>query len=234
VLDIDTINVSYGAIQALYNLSLRVAEGTIVAMLGGNGAGKTTILNTISGLRKPNSGSILFEGEKIDGMRPHKIVRMGIIQVPEGRKIFSDLSVSENLRLASCTRKDKKEIRKDYEEVLGLFPILHERTNYMGKELSGGEQQMLAIARGMMSKPRLLMLDEPSLGLAPIINEAIFRLIKSLHDHGMTILLSEQNATFALKIADEAYILENGKIFKHDTVEHLRSDPVVREVYLGI
>ena len=234
MLDIDTINVSYGAIQALYNLSLRVAEGTIVAMLGGNGAGKTTILNTISGLRRPNSGSILFEGEKIDGMRPHKIVRMGIIQVPEGRKIFPLLTVRENLQVGAYLQKDKKQVKRSLEKALALFPDLKDKLNAKGRELSGGQQQMLAIARGLMAQPEVLLLDEPSLGLGPLLRQQLAEKIKEINREGTTVVLVEQNARLGLMLASYGYVMENGKISLQGKSSDLLNNEEVKKAYLGL
>jgi branched-chain amino acid transport system ATP-binding protein len=232
MLKVDNISVYYGKVLAIYDVSIKVQHGVVVALLGGNGAGKSTLVNTISGLLKPAKGDIGFEGDKLDGLTPDKIVRRGIVQVPEGRKIFPDLTVEENLAIGASARRDSRDTEKSKQEVFKLFPRLLERSRHVGKNLSGGEQQMLAIGRALMAKPRFLMLDEPSLGLAPIVVREIFEIIRELNNQGTTVLLAEQNAALALKIANEAYIMKTGTIFKHDLVRNLLNDPSIREVYL--
>lgn len=232
MLTVDKISVYYGKVLAIDDVSIKVQRGVVVALLGGNGAGKSTLVNTISGVLKPAKGDIVFEGNKLYGLTPNKIVERGIVQVPEGRKIFPDLTVEENLAIGASARKDSAERENSKRMVFDLFPRLLERKRHVGKNLSGGEQQMLAIGRALMARPRFLMLDEPSLGLAPIIVREIFEIIRGLNNQGTTVLLAEQNASLALKIASEAYIMKTGTIFKHDLVTNLLSDPSIREVYL--
>jgi branched-chain amino acid transport system ATP-binding protein len=234
MLTVDRISVYYGKVRAISDVSIQVPQSMVVALLGGNGAGKSTVVNTISGLLKPTQGSILFDGNKLDNLLPDQIVKLGIVQVPEGRKIFPDLTVEENLTIGASTQKDSKEVEVSRQRVYKLFPHLRERKKQLGKNLSGGEQQMLAIARALMAKPRFLMLDEPSLGLAPLMVQEIFKIIRELNQEGATILLAEQNSTLALKIAGEAYIMTTGTIFRHDSVQNLISDTSIREVYLGV
>src|SRR3972149_6328446 len=212
LLEIDSLNVYYGVIHALKGISFHIKKGEIVTLIGANGAGKSTTINTISGLLKPKSGAITFGEKRIDRLLPHKIVELGISQAPEGRKIFPNLSTLENLELGAYCRKDKKGIKKDMERVFELFPRLKERIKQNAGTLSGGEQQMLAIGRALMSSPRLLLLDEPSLGLAPLLVKAIFEVIKEINTKGVSIILVEQNAYQALKIATRGYVLETGKI----------------------
>ncbi len=233
MLKIDHISVSYGKVRAISDVSIDVAQGSVVALLGGNGAGKSTVVNTVSGLLRPTQGSIFFEGRKLDGFSPDRIVKQGIVQVPEGRKIFPDLTVEENLMIGASTQKLPQEVQGSRGRVYERFPVLRDRRNQKGKNLSGGEQQMLAIGRALMAKPKFLMLDEPSLGLAPLMVEEIFRIIRELNREGTTVLLAEQNSTLALKVAGEAYILVTGTIFRHDSVQNLISDTSIREVYLG-
>jgi len=233
MLTADHISVYYGKVRAISDVSIKVPQGAAVALLGGNGAGKSTVVNTISGLLKLAQGNILFEGTKLDSLTPDQIVKRGIVQVPEGRKIFPDITVEENLTIGASTQKDPKEAETCRQWVYELFPILRERKRQMGKNLSGGEQQMLAIGRALMAKPKFLMLDEPSLGLAPLMVEEIFKIIKKLNREGTTILLVEQNSTLALKVASEAYIMATGMIFRHDSVQNLIADNSIREVYLG-
>lgn len=232
MLKIEGLNVYYGAIHALCDVSLHVEEGEIVSIIGSNGAGKSTLLRTISGLIRPKMGSITFKGEDLTSMPADQIVRQGISQAPEGRRIFTNMSVLENLQLGAFTRKDG-EIGKDMEEVMRRFPRLKERIRQNAGTLSGGEQQMLAIGRAMMSRPKLLLLDEPSLGLAPNLVMEIFRIITSLNSEGVTILLVEQNANRALDIANRAYVLETGNIVLSDTGKALLTNPKVKEAYLG-
>ena len=214
LLTVNNLSVSYGAIEAIRNCSLRVEQGEIVTLIGGNGAGKSTMLRTISGLLTPKQGTIQFEGKEIQGQPPHRIAQSGLVHVPEGRGIFANLTVEENLQLGAYSRNDHAEIRKDRERALELFPRVRERLKQAAGTLSGGEQQMVAIARAMLSRPRLLMLDEPSLGLAPQIVQTIFQVIREINNSGTTILLVEQNAAMALKVAHRAYVIEVGSIFE--------------------
>jgi len=232
MLDISGINVYYGAIHALKDVSISVDEGEIVAIIGSNGAGKSTLLRTISGLLKPRSGSIKFQGADIAGDAPHKVVQMGISQSPEGRRIFTNMSVMENLQLGAYTRKDAG-IQDDLDEVMRRFPRLKERIKQNAGTLSGGEQQMLAVGRALMSRPKLFLLDEPSLGLAPNLAAEIFRIVLDLNKEGVTILLVEQNANRALEIAHRGYVLETGHIVLTGTGKELLTDPKVKEAYLG-
>lgn len=234
MLSLRDINTYYGNIQALKGISLEVGEGEIITVLGANGAGKTTTLMSISGLVPPRSGEIHFEGQPINDLSPEKIVAMGIIQVPEGRRIFPYLTVLENLDMGAFLRKDKAGIRRDLDYVFGLFPILADRRNQAGGTLSGGEQQMLAISRALMAQPRLLLLDEPSLGLAPIIVRQIFDIITRINqDQKTTILLVEQNANLALRTAHRGYIMTTGQITLADTSENLLKNAAVQAAYLG-
>ena len=235
MLKIENIKTFYGNIQALHDVSIEVKEGEIITLIGANGAGKSTTLMSISGIEPPRSGKIFFEGKEITGMAPDKIVSLGIIQVPEGRRIFPFLTVRENLDMGAFLREDKEEIKRDIEYVFNLFPILAERRNQAGGTLSGGEQQMLAISRALMAKPRLLLLDEPSLGLAPIIVQQIMSIIKKVNtENKTTIFLVEQNANLALKIADKGYVMETGRITIQDSAANLRENEKVRKAYLGI
>jgi branched-chain amino acid transport system ATP-binding protein len=233
LLSVSDLHTSYGKIHAIKGISFEVNEGEIVTLIGANGAGKSTTLRTLSGLTPPTSGTISFDGEAIAGMKPHAITAKRIIQVPEGRRIFPRMSVRENLEMGAFLRDDKEEIKKDLDWVLSLFPRLEERINQKGGTLSGGEQQMLAMARGLMSKPKLLMLDEPSMGLAPVVVEVIFDTICKLNESGITILLVEQNANLALGIADRGYVLETGTIKLSGTGEELMANEEVRKAYLG-
>ena len=235
MLKVRNVTTYYGRIQILKGVSVHVGEGEIVALIGANGAGKSTTLMSISGLAPPRSGGIEFEGCSITDMTPNDIVALGICQVPEGRRIFPYLSVVENLDMGAFLRKDKNEIAKDLEYVLTLFPILAERRNQAGGTLSGGEQQMLAISRALMARPRLLLLDEPSLGLAPLVVKTIFEIIEKVNaESNTTIFLVEQNANLALKVAHRGYVMENGKITLSDTAENLLANEEVRKAYLGI
>ncbi len=235
MLKIENIKTFYGNIQALHDVSIEVKEGEIITLIGANGAGKSTTLMSISGIEPPRSGKIFFEDKEITGMDPDKIVSLGIIQVPEGRRIFPYLTVRENLDMGAFLRKDKDAIKRDIDYVYSLFPILAERRNQQGGTLSGGEQQMLAISRALMAKPRLLLLDEPSLGLAPIIVQQIMEIIKKVNtENKTTIFLVEQNANLALKIADRGYVMETGRITMQDTAKNLRENEEVRKAYLGI
>jgi branched-chain amino acid transport system ATP-binding protein len=232
MLEISGINVYYGAIHALEDVSISVQEGEIVAIIGSNGAGKSTLLRTISGLLKPRTGSITFQGKEIAGEPAHEIVQMGISHSPEGRRIFTNMSVHENLQLGAYTRKDA-EVDADMEEVMRRFPRLKERIKQSAGTLSGGEQQMLAVGRALMSRPKILLLDEPSLGLAPNLAAEIFRIVLDLNKDGTTILLVEQNAHRALEIAHRGYVIETGCIVLTDTGKALLTDPKVKEAYLG-
>ncbi len=235
MLKLDNIKTYYGNIQALKGISLEVKKGEIICLIGANGAGKSTTLMSISGIEPPRSGSIFLEGIDITGMPAHQIVTMGLSQVPEGRRIFPQLSVLENLDMGAYLRRDKEEQKRDLEYVFDLFPILSQRRNQSGGTLSGGEQQMLAISRALMAKPRILLMDEPSLGLAPIIVQQIFGIITRINkEQGTTIFLVEQNANQALKIADRGYVLQNGMIVKSDTASALMADEEVKNAYLGV
>jgi len=233
LLEVENLHVAYGAIKALHGISFHVDEGEIVTLIGANGAGKTTTLKTISGLLRPIEGDIRFDGRSIVRVPAERIVRMGISQVPEGRQIFSTLTVQENLEMGAYTRRDKEEIRESMERVFASFPRLKERLNQLGGTLSGGEQQMLAMGRGLMSRPRLLLLDEPSMGLAPILVEEIFEIIKEINAQGTSILLVEQNAAMALSVAHRGYVLETGEIVLEGSARELLENPQVRAAYLG-
>jgi branched-chain amino acid transport system ATP-binding protein len=233
MLELRDVHSYYGHIHALKGISLSVEKGEIVTLIGANGAGKTTTLRTISGLLHPRHGSIWLEGERLDGLPPEIIVRRGVGQSPEGRQIFPRLTVMENLEMGAYTRNDKEGIRRDLEHVFGLFPRLAERRNQPGGTLSGGEQQMLAIGRALMSRPRVLLLDEPSMGLAPLLVETIFSIIRELNREGTTILLVEQNAAKALAIAHRGYVIETGHIVLSDNAANLRQNDLVRKAYLG-
>jgi branched-chain amino acid transport system ATP-binding protein len=234
LLELEDINSYYGHIHALQGISLRVEEGEIVTLIGANGAGKSTTLRTISGLIKPRSGSVRLEGRDISGMSPHKIVEFGVGHVPEGRGIFPRLTVRENLEMGAYSVNDLEEVARRMETVFELFPRLEERLTQKGGTLSGGEQQMLATARGLMLKPRILLMDEPSMGLAPVLVEAIFDVIRSLNKQGTTILLVEQNALMALSVAHRGYVLQTGRIVVNDTAENLKKNEMVRAAYLGV
>ena len=233
LLEVKDINVYYGVIQALKGISLEVNEGEIVALIGANGAGKSTTMQSIMGLIHPRSGEIYYNGMRIDKMPTHSIVKMGMTEVPEGRHIFQELTVMENIMLGAYTIKDHEQRKKDLEKVFNLFPRLLERKNQVAGTLSGGEQQMLAISRALMSKPKLLLLDEPSMGLSPILVDEVFDIIKEIHNQGTTILLVEQNAEKALSIADKAYVLETGNITLSGTGKELRNNELVIKAYLG-
>ena len=233
MLKIDKMNVYYGAIHALKGVSLQVEQGQIVTLIGANGAGKSTTLKTISGLLKPKTGSINFEGNNITGTPPQKVVEMGISQVPEGRRVFANLTVLENLELGAYIRKDKVEIQQDMEKVFKRFPRLLERRSQLAGTLSGGEQQMLAMGRALMSRPRLMLLDEPSMGLAPLLVRDIFEIIKEINKTGTTILLVEQNAHMALSVAHKAYVMETGKIVLSGDAKELAASEEIKKAYLG-
>lgn len=233
MLELRDVHSYYGHIHALKGISLSVEKGEIVTLIGANGAGKTTTLRTISGLLHPRHGSIWLDGERLDGLPPDIIVRKGVGQSPEGRQIFPRLTVMENLEMGAYTRNDKEGIRRDLEHVFGLFPRLAERRNQPGGTLSGGEQQMLAIGRALMCRPRVLLLDEPSMGLAPLLVETIFNIIRELNREGTTILLVEQNAAKALAVAHRGYVIETGHIVLSDNAANLRQNDLVRKAYLG-
>ena len=234
LLRLTDLEASYGAVRALQGVSMSVDEGGIVAVLGANGAGKSTTLKSISGMVKPTAGDIEFDGQRLNGMTPNQIVRLGIAQVPEGRKIFKDLTVTENLRMGAYSRSDKGEIEKDTDMVLELFPRLRERAKQLGGSLSGGEQQMLAIGRGLMARPRLLLLDEPSLGLAPIIIADIFATLRKINEEqGMTMVIVEQNANIALKNSMFGYVLQVGRVAVEGVSNDLRQNKEVIESYMG-
>lgn len=235
MLELRNVSTFYGNIQALYDISLNIAHGEIITLIGANGAGKSTTLMTICGMLEPRSGDVVYEGESIKGMNANRIVSAGISQVPEGRLIFPELTIKENLDMGAFLRKDKAGIARDVEYCYELFPILAERRNQQGGNLSGGEQQMLAIARALMARPRLLLLDEPSMGLAPLIVKQIFDIIKKVNkESGTTIFLVEQNANLALKIGHRGYVMENGKIVLTDSCEKLLANEDVKRAYLGL
>jgi len=233
LLAIENLHVSYGAIRAVQGISFEIDEGEIVTLIGANGAGKTTTLRTVSGLLRPSEGSILYRGQDLSRVPPEQIVRMGISHVPEGRHIFSNLTVRENLEMGAYTRRDKGEIEESLERVFASFPRLKERLKQLGGTLSGGEQQMLAMGRGLMSRPTLLLLDEPSMGLAPILVEEIFSIIEQINSQGTSILLVEQNAAMALSVADRGYVLETGEIVLEGAARELLENPEVKAAYLG-
>jgi branched-chain amino acid transport system ATP-binding protein len=233
ILSVKDVHTFYGTIEALKGISLDVREGEIVTLIGANGAGKSTTLRSINGLNHPREGKISFQGTDITDTAPHEVVRMGISQSPEGRKIFGRMSVLENLEMGAYQRENKKEIREDLDRVYSLFPRLEERKLQKGGTLSGGEQQMLAMGRALMARPKLLLLDEPSMGLAPIFVEKIFEIIKEINEQGTPILLVEQNALMALEAADRGYVMETGTIALADDAESLRQNEQVRKTYLG-
>jgi branched-chain amino acid transport system ATP-binding protein len=233
VLTLEDVRVYYGAIQAVKGISLEVGERELVALVGSNGAGKTTTLRTISGIFRPRSGRILYDGRDLTKLAPHHIVAAGIVQAPEGRQIFGSLTVRENLMLGAVSRRDRAAIPDDLDRVFDLFPVLKERLGQAGGTLSGGEQQMLSIGRALMARPRLLLLDEPSLGLAPLIVGRIFSVIARLKSEGVTILLVEQNARKALEVADRAYVLETGLVALSGTARELAANPEIERAYLG-
>jgi len=234
MLELREVHAYYGNIHALKGLTLQVEKGEIVTLIGANGAGKSTTIRTITGLLHPRRGQISLEGERVDRLLPHQIVQRGVAQAPEGRRIFARLSVLENLEMGAYTRTDYATVRDDLERVLQLFPRLQERTSQLGGTLSGGEQQMLAIGRALMARPRVLLLDEPSMGLAPTMVEVIFQTIQEINHQGTTILLVEQNALMALEVAHRGYVLQTGRTVLHDTAANLLQNEMVRKVYLGI
>ena len=233
MLKVKNINTYYGKVHALKNVSIHLSEQEIVALIGANGAGKTTILNTISSIVPAAAGKVIFQGEDITRTAPHEIVKKGISQVPEGRRVFANMSVLENLEMGSYIRSDKKGIQQEMEYIFELFPRLAERKKQLSKTLSGGEQQMLAMGRSLMSRPRLLLLDEPSMGLAPMLVEKIFEIIQKINKEGTTIMLVEQNANMALSIAHRAYVLETGEVVLQGAATELAANPEVRKAYLG-
>ncbi|MCK4368178.1 MAG: ABC transporter ATP-binding protein [Dehalococcoidales bacterium] len=234
MLEVSNIDTFYGKAQALWDVSLRIDEAEIVALIGANGAGKTTLLNTISGLLRPASGSVEFLGQRIDGLAPHTIVELGVSHVPEGRRLFTDMSVRENLEMGAYTSGAWKRKEETLEQVYQVFPALKERGGQLARTLSGGEQQMLAMGRGLMSKPKLCMFDEPSFGLAPMLVLEVFQVMKSLREQGITILLIEQNVRHTLEIADRGYVLENGRIALEGESKKLLKEELIRKAYLGL
>lgn len=230
---VESVHAYYGHIHALHGISLSVEEGEIVTLIGANGAGKSTTLKTISGFLRPRPGRVLLDGAPIGGLAPHDITRRGVCMVPEGRRIFPRMTVLENLEMGAFARNDRQAIQDDFDRVFALFPRLKERVAQVAGTLSGGEQQMLAIGRGLMAQPKILLLDEPSMGLAPVLVELIFQTIRNINAQGVTILLVEQNALMALRIARRGYILETGRIVHTDQAERLRQNDLVRKSYLG-
>jgi len=233
LLEIENVHTYYGQIHALKGVSLTVDKGEIVTLIGANGAGKSTLLKTMSGLLRPSQGSILLDGEDLTQYPPHEIVTKGVVQVPEGRRVFGRLTVTENLEMGAFAISDQKLIKENLERVFNLFPRLKERCKQISGTLSGGEQQMLAMGRALMANPRVLLLDEPSMGLAPVLVDGIFDTIRQLHAEGTTILLVEQNARMALQVADRGYVLQSGAVVLSDKTENLRQNEMVREAYLG-
>ncbi|ACS79612.1 ABC transporter ATP-binding protein [Maridesulfovibrio salexigens] len=235
MLKLKNVNTFYGNIQALRNINIEVEQGEIITLIGANGAGKTTTLMTISGVVPPRTGEVLYNGEPIHKTKPDKIVKMGISQVPEGRLIFPDLTITENLDMGAFLRDDKSGVKADMDHVFELFPILYERRKQLGGNLSGGEQQMLAISRALMARPKLLLLDEPSLGLAPLIIRQIFEIVKKINEEsGTTVFLVEQNANLALKTAHRGYVMENGEIILSDSSDKLLANEDIKKAYLGL
>jgi branched-chain amino acid transport system ATP-binding protein len=234
LLSVDNLVVKYGMFRALDGLSIKVEEGQVVGIVGANGAGKSTMMNTISGILRATSGSITFEGQEITKTAPHKITQLGVVQVPEGRRLFPEMTVAENLLVGSAHKRAKAERAENFERVYGLFPRLKEREKQLAKTLSGGEQQMVAVGRALMGSPRILMMDEPSLGLAPIIIQEIFKVVAQLKAQGMTILLVEQNVHHCLQISDYAYVIETGELVLEGTGKELLEDPHTKAAYLGM
>lgn len=233
ILEVKDLVVNYGAIRALKGISFNVESGEIISLIGSNGAGKTTTLHSISNLIKKNSGKVIFDGVDVTDLPPDQIVKRGLIHIPEGRRIFANLSVKDNLEMGAFTRNDRSKIKEDMEHVFDLFPRMKERLKQLAGTLSGGEQQMLAMGRGLMADPKLLLLDEPSMGLAPILVDEIFEIIKKINDEGTTILLVEQNAFKAMSIADRVYILETGSVQSSGLSQDMINDPAVKKAYLG-
>ncbi len=233
MLEVRDLHVHYGSIRAVKGISLEVKEGEVVALIGANGAGKTTLLNAISGFLRPRQGMIRFQGKDIQGLPPNIVVSRGIVQVPEGRSILTQMTVMENLEMGAYLRKDAPEVRRDLDKILQRFPRLRERKNQLGGTLSGGEQQMLAIGRALMAKPKILLLDEPSMGLSPLMVKEVFQIIRDIKTAGTTLLLVEQNARMALREADRGYVLENGSIVLQESAEELLENRLVQEAYLG-
>lgn len=234
MLKLDQINLSYGEVQALWDVSLEVKEGSIVALLGANAAGKSSTINAISGLFKPSSGKISFQGKDITSLSPNEIVEEGVIQVPEGRKLFDFMTIQENLELGAYNKRSRKNLNKNLKMVYEMFPILEERKNHLAGEMSGGQQQMCAIGRGLMSQPKLLIIDELSLGLAPILVQDLMSSLVDIKNSGITIFLVEQNVNLSLQIADYAFVLENGTVTLDGTAEDLLDNPYLKKAYLGI
>ncbi|MHA6252221.1 ABC transporter ATP-binding protein [Oceanobacillus sp. CAU 1775] len=234
MLKLNDLHVKLGSSEILNDINIEIAEGELIVLLGANGAGKSTIFNTISGFHKPSKGSITFENKELKGASPDKIVKKGIVQCAEGRKLFHEMTVHENLRLGGYIhRRKKSQLNQSLAEVYALFPILEEKKREPAGSLSGGQQQMLAIGRALMAKPKLILMDEPSIGLAPLIVDQMFSIIKEINQSGTTVLLAEQNANAALKIANRGYVIENGKITLHGTTEALLADDVIRKAYIG-
>ena len=233
MLSVNNLQVHYGMIQAIKDVSFEVNEGEVIALIGANGAGKTTILHTVSGLLQPTKGSVIFEGQDITKIPAHKIVSLGMAHVPEGRRVFAQLTVLENLKLGAYTRKDKNEMEQTLQMIYKRFPRLEERKNQIAGTLSGGEQQMLAMGRALMSHPKIILMDEPSMGLSPIFVEEVFKIIRDISAEGVTVLLVEQNAKKALNIADRAYVLETGNIILQGDAKKLMNDESVKKAYLG-
>lgn len=234
LLEVKDLKVNYGLIQAIKGISFDINEGELVALIGANGAGKTTILHTITGLIQPKSGSIVYDGKDLTKIPGHKIVSMGMAHVPEGRRVFANLSVLENLKMGAYTRKDKAEIDETLKMIYEHFPRLEERKNQMAGTLSGGEQQMLAMGRALMSKPKMILMDEPSMGLSPLLVKEVFSIIEYCHEQGITVLLVEQNAKMALSIADRAYVLETGNITMSGAAKEMLENEQVKKAYLGV
>ncbi len=233
MLEVRKLHVHYGSIRALKGISLEVKEGEMVALIGANGAGKTTLLNTLSGFNRPKQGEILFRGGEIRGLPPNEIVAQGMVQVPEGRSILTQMTVLENLEMGAYIRKDSQDVRRDLDKILERFPRLQERRSQLGGTLSGGEQQMLAIGRALMGRPQILLLDEPSMGLSPLLVREVFQIIREIRTAGTTLLLVEQNARMALREADRGYVLENGSIVFQESAAELLKSRMVQEAYLG-
>jgi branched-chain amino acid transport system ATP-binding protein len=233
LLEVDSLHVRYGKAEALRGLSLSVEAGTVVAIVGANGAGKTTLLRTISGLKKPTEGSIRYQNKRIDGLPPHRIAELGIAHIPEGRMVFAPMTVEENLRIGAHLRRQRAEVARDIESMYELFPILRDKRADAAGSLSGGQQQMLAVARALMARPRLILMDEPSIGLSPILVAEVGQIIKDIHSEGTSVVLVEQNARMALRLASRAYILELGRVILEGDAQELAKDTRVKESYLG-